>query len=80
MGFYQAQKIEKLEARIAELQQQVCSLIRRDPDDDKDARIAALEAERERLASKFDSKPSMLWSGEAVAYEIRAARAAMEDK
>jgi len=33
----------ELRARIAELQQEVCSLIRRDPDDDKDARIAELE-------------------------------------
>lgn len=38
-----ARALEAQARRIAELQQEVCSLIRRDPDDDKDARIAELE-------------------------------------
>lgn len=62
-----ADALEAQAKRIAELQQQVCSLIRRDPDDDKDARIAELEAENARLREL--TKPP---SWEPLPTELRA--------
>ena len=73
-----ADALEEKDRRIAELRKEADMM--HSEYKTAAARIAELEAERERLASKFDSKPNMLWSGEAVAYELRAARAALENK
>lgn len=84
-----ADALEAKDKRIAELQQQVCSLIRRDPDDDKDARIAALEAALKPFVWENSATFDALFGGYADGTvsqftvkigDLHAARAAMEGK
>ena len=84
-----ADALEAKDKRIAELQQEVCSLIRRDPNDDiierQSARIAALEAALKQSHDVMHNLMGIIpWNDEgaitATTDAMRAARAAMEVK
>ena len=73
-------KIREQARRIAELQQEVCSLIRRDPDDDKDARIAELEAALKDLLDDWRYMTGIVEDDEEDSLAVRAARDALGEK
>jgi len=73
--------IRRQEARIAELQQEVCSLTRRDPDDDKDARISELKAALKPFADAYwqdDVSDYVPIGGKLTVDDFRAACVTME--